>query len=159
EVLNYILSDEPAGRLYQALVTTKKATSILGNASGYHDPGVLEFLVTVDASSPLEPVRDALLDLLEKLPEEKFSAEEVKRAREKILAARGRLMANSNSIGITLSEWAAQGDWRLFFLHRDRVARVTPEDVARVAGRYLQRTNRTAGLFIPTDKPQRTPVP
>jgi zinc protease len=159
EVLNYILSDEPAGRLYQALVTTKKATGVYGDASGYHDPGVLQFLVTVDASSPLEPVRDALLDLLEKLPQEKFGAEEVKRAKEKILAARERLMANSNSIGVTLSEWAAQGDWRLFFLHRDRVAKVTPEDVARVAGRYLQRTNRTVGLYIPTDKPQRTPVP
>jgi zinc protease len=159
EVLNYILSDEPAGRLYQALVTTKKATSISGDASGYHDPGVMEFLVTVDATSPLEPVRDALLELLEKLPEEKFSAAEVKRAKEKILAARERLMASSNSIGITLTEWAAQGDWRLFFLHRDRVAKVTPEDVARVAGRYLQRTNRTVGMFVPTDRPQRTPIP
>ncbi len=31
-----------------------------------------------------------------------------------------------NSIAIELSEWAAQGDWRLFFLHRDRIEKVTP---------------------------------
>jgi zinc protease len=159
EVLNHILADEPAGRLYQALVTTKKATSISGAASGYHDPGVLELLVEVDGSSPLEPIRDALIDLLEKLPEEKFTDAEVNRATQKLLAARERLMADSNHIGVTLSDWAAKGDWRLFFLHRDRVAKVTPKDVARVAERYLQRTNRTVGLYIPSDRPARTPVP
>ena len=51
---------------------------------------------------------------------------------------------------MVLSEWAAKGDWRLFFLHRDRVAKVTPDDVKRVADQYLQRSNRTVGLFVPT---------
>src|SRR5262249_22301035 len=58
-----------------------------------------------------------------------------------------------------LSEWASQGDWRLFFLHRDRVAKVTPSDVARVAGRYFQRSNRTVGLYIPSQQPERAAIP
>ena len=41
EVLEDILTSEPSGRLYKALVPTKKASSVLGNASGHHDPGVL----------------------------------------------------------------------------------------------------------------------
>src|SRR5205085_755966 len=32
-------------------------------------------------------------------------------------------------------------------------------DVTRVAKKYLQRSNRTSGLFIPTDRTQKTPVP
>ena len=61
-------------------------------------------------------------------------------------------MKDANRIGTTLSEWVAQGDWRLFFLHRDRLAKVTADDVTRVAGKYLQRSNRTVGLYMPTAK-------
>ena len=32
-----------------------------------------------------------------------------------------------------MSEWESMGDWRLQFLFRDRIKKVTPEDVARVA--------------------------
>jgi zinc protease len=36
---------------------------------------------------------------------------------------------------------------------------VTPEDVARVAGRYLLRSNRTSGLYVPTPEPERATIP
>src|SRR5262249_51826606 len=53
-----------------------------------------------------------------------------------------------------------KGDWRLFFLHRDRVAKVTPADVQRVAARYLKTSNRTVGLYYPTEQlPARAEVP
>lgn len=51
------------------------------------------------------------------------------------------------------------GDWRLMFLHRDRVRKVTPADVKRVAGAYLKSSNRTAGIFVPTEKPDRAEIP
>ena len=51
------------------------------------------------------------------------------------------------------------GDWRLFFLHRDRVRKATADDVQRVAARYLKPTNRTVGVFIPTPKPDRAEIP
>ena len=37
-----------------------------------------------------------------------------------------------------MSEWASMGDWRLLFLNRDRLRKVTPEDVERVAKAYLE---------------------
>ena len=43
----------------------------------------------------------------------------------KLLKARELLMNDANRIGITLRDWAAKGDWRLFFLHRDRLAQWT----------------------------------
>ena len=45
------------------------------------------------------------------------------------------------------------------FLHRDRVQKVTPEDVQRVAQKYLKQTNRTVGQFIPTEKIDRAEIP
>src|SRR6266404_5174 len=53
----------------------------------------------------------------------------------------------------------AQGDWRLYFLNRDHLKKVTPADVQRVAAAYLRPVNRTVGLFIPTDKPERAEIP
>jgi zinc protease len=70
-----------------------------------------------------------------------------------------REVTNSTRFAISLSDWAAVGDWRLFFLHRDRVEKVTPEDVKAVAAKYLLLNNRTVGMYIPTEKPERAPVP
>ena len=51
------------------------------------------------------------------------------------------------------------GDWRLMFLNRDRIAKVTPDDVVRVARAYLKASNRTVGEFIPTAQPDRAAIP
>ncbi len=94
------------------------------------------------------------------MPRPKITAEEVESANWKRgLKNRELLMNDSNRIGIALSDWAAKGDWRLFFPYRDRTAAVTPEDVARVAAKYFTRANRTVGLFIPTEKSERASVP
>ena len=58
-----------------------------------------------------------------------------------------------------LSEWQSRGDWRLFFLDRDGVAKVKPADVTRVCQKYFLRSNRTAGVFLPTEKPVRADIP
>jgi zinc protease len=159
EVLEQLLTTEPSGRLYQALVVSKKASRVSGTTYAWHDPGVLELSVQVDPSKSLEEVRDALLAVLEKLPTAKITEEEVERAKRKLLKDRELRVTDSGRVGIELSDWGAQGDWRLFFLHRDRLAKVNVADVNRVAARYLQPSNRTVGLYIPTDRPERAEVP
>ena len=59
-----------------------------------------------------------------------------------------------------LSDAVAQGDWRLFFLLRDRVrdAEARRRAARRDAVRCCRR-NRTLGTYVPTDKPQRAPPP
>jgi zinc protease len=159
EALNSILVSDVSGRLYKALVETKKATKVNGGALALHDPGVIEITAQVNPKDSLTAVRDTMVPLLEKLGKEKITAEEVGRAKRQFAAERDLLMRNSKKLCIELSEWAAQGDWRLFFLHRDRVAKVTPEDVQRVAAAYLKASNRTIGLFIPTEAPERSKIP
>ena len=58
-----------------------------------------------------------------------------------------------------MSNWAAQGDWRLFFLYRDRLEKVTPADIKAVASKYLHRNNRTSGIFVPAEQDERVEVP
>ena len=85
--------------------------------------------------------------------------EEVERARTQLLKQVELRLNSSEQIGLELSEWIAQGDWRLLFLNRDETRSVTNEDVLRVASAYLKPTNRTVGLFIPTAKPDRAVIP
>jgi zinc protease len=159
DILSMVLADEPSGRLYKSLIETKKASSMQGGSFALHDPGVLFFLAEVPKDKSLEDARVSMLATLEELAKEPIQAEEVERARVQILKARELRAANPTSLAIELSEWAAQGDWRLYFLNRDRVEKVTAADVQAAAEKYLARNNRTVGLFIPTEKAERIEVP
>jgi zinc protease len=159
QVLANILTTEPSGRLYKALVETKKATSARAFAGAEHDPGLFELEANVPKENSLEEVENLMLVTAESVADKGVSAEEVNRAKRQILKARELAAANTSQIAVSLSEWAAQGDWRLYFLHRDRIEQVTLEAVQAAAARYLQRNNRTVGLFIPTDKSEKVTVP
>jgi zinc protease len=161
QVLASILDSEPSGRLYKALVETKKAVSVSASARPLHDPGTLEIMSDVDTKdfTRLEQVRDVMYSVLEDVVRNGVSQEEVDRARQKMLKNRELAMADPNLIAITLSSVGSQGDWRLFFLSRDRIEQVTPAQVKEVAARYLASSNRTVGYFIPSAKPDRTQVP
>ncbi len=159
QVLANILTTQPSGRLYKALVETKKASSAGAFAGAEHDPGLFEVEAEVPKENSLEEVETIILTTTETLADKGVTSEEVNRAKKQILKAREMAAANTSQIAISLSEWAAQGDWRLYFLHRDRIEQVTPEAVQAVAAKYLQRNNRTVGLFIPSDKSEKVAVP
>jgi len=159
QVLANILSTRPSGRLYKALVETKKASSASAFAGREHDPGLFSLDAEVPHDNSLDEVRDILIVTTEEIGKKGVTEEEVNRAKQQILKARERAATDTAQVGISLSEWAAQGDWRLYFIHRDRIEQVTPEKVQAAAVKYLQRNNRTVGLFIPTEKAERVEVP
>ncbi|HEV7221607.1 MAG TPA: pitrilysin family protein [Pirellulales bacterium] len=158
-VLGEVLGAEPSGRLYKALVETRKATSVAAGAVSFHDPGVFQVQAEVRREDSLEGAKDILLKTTEDVGREGVDKTEVERARVKLLKQRELAAADTSRIAVQLSEWAGQGDWRLYFLHRDRIEQVTPAAVQEVAEKYLKPNNRTVGLFVPTEKTQKTPIP
>jgi zinc protease len=159
ELLSIIMTDEPSGRLYKALVETKLATGVGGGALALHDPGAISFLAQVPKDKSLTDARDAMIRTLEGLAESPITEEEVERARRQVLNQREMMAAKTQSLAIELSDWASQGDWRLYFLHRDGIEKTTAEQVQRVAMRFLVRNNRTVGLFEPVPAAQRIEIP
>lgn len=161
QVLEEVLTAAPSGRLYKALVETRKATSVSGFAPAWHDPGILELSVRVSESSTPEEVREILLRELDNIQKTPVTQEEVDRARRRLLAVWERAFTKSKTIAIQISEWAGAGDWRLMFLHRDRISAMTAEHVNEAAHRYLRLSNRTVGLFLPTkaDELARAAIP
>ena len=61
-------------------------------------------------------------------------------------------------MGTYMSEFIGAGDWRLAFIHRDRIESTTVEQVNAAVQKYFIPTNRTIGNFIPTDKPERVEI-
>ncbi|MBN1206498.1 MAG: insulinase family protein [Myxococcaceae bacterium] len=159
DVLTEALGDTPSGRLYKALVEPKKAVRAAAYNLQLQDPGLLIFGAQLREGQPVEAAREALIHTVEGAARTPFSQEEVARAKTSLLKQFELILNDSERAAIHLSEWAAIGDWRLFFLHRDRIEAVKPEDVNRVAATWLKASNRTLGEFVPTAKPDRAELP
>jgi zinc protease len=159
DVLTSILGETPSGRLYKALVDNKKAVAAGMDFEEMHDPGFIMASVRLRQDQSLDDARNILLKTIEGFTAEPPSKEEVQRAKDRLLKNIELGLADSESVGLTLSETAAVGDWRLLFLERDQVKAVTEADVLRVAKAYLKESNRTLGVFIPTKTPDRAEIP
>ena len=157
-VLASILSEEKIGLLDQVLVETRLATSVGAFADNSHDPGLFAFSAQ-PAEGKLEKVNDLLLKTIDEIESTPFKSEEIERAKIRAKRRTEQTLSNAATMAQTLSSASALGDWRLFFLQRDRLAGVTLDEVTRVAKTYFKKHNRTVGMFIPAESPQRLTVP
>src|SRR4029079_9102032 len=103
----------------------------------FHDPGTALFGAQVRTESSIDEAKDTLLKVIAEAASKPFDAAEVQRAKDSHLKDWETTMRSSERAAINLSEWAAMGDWRLMFIHRDRLKTVTAADVARVAQAYF----------------------
>ena len=159
ELLAIVLGDTPSGRLHRRLVEGRLAATVFGGTLDTEEPGVAYFGAQLGPQQDVDAARAALLDTLEGLATLPVTAEELERARNKWLKAWELNFSDPQRVGVALSEAIAAGDWRLFFLQRDRVRAATLADVQRVAAQRLLASNRTLGAYVPTAQPQRAPAP
>ncbi len=159
EICNDVLTNIPSGRLYRALVETQKATSISGRAYALKHPGYFYVSAEVPKDKSLEEAKATLLATFDELPLRPVTQEEFDRARTKLLKQYELMYNNSLAVGFMLSEFIAQGDWRLWFLYRDRLEQITLDQVNQAINAYLKPSNRVIGLFIPESNPQRAYIP
>ena len=159
DVLAHVLGSTPSGRLHRALVQTGKASRVWGYDGGAYDPGAATFGAALAKDAPLDAARDALLDELETLAAKPVTAAEVERARTELLNDFEKTQLDARLLVSTLSEYSAMGDWRLFFVYRDRLRALGVPDVQRVADTYLRPANRVLGVFIPVAQPARAEIP
>jgi zinc protease len=157
--LNLILGDTPSGRLHTRIVEKQLAAQAFSFSQGLQDPGFTLMGLTLAPGQDMDKARQVMLDTIESLATEPVTQAELERAKLKIQTNWELRFTNPEQVGVALSESIAQGDWRLFFLNRDKVRDLTLADVNRVASSYLLRDNRTLGTYIPTDKPARAPAP
>ncbi len=153
-----LLTAEPSGRLYTALVKTGLATEVSASQLILHDPGVLEISATVPVGKSAKVVCDRMIRIIEGLGRSKITEAEVARFQAKEKKQFKLFFSNSSRLGVAVSEFIGAGDWRLLFWTRDRVEALTPATVKAAAAKYLVSSNRTLGMFYPSKAPKRAPL-
>jgi zinc protease len=158
-VLSEILGNSPSGRMYKNMVETKKASSIFVSDFQFKEPGLIFSFAQLTKDMSLEEARKAMIQAYAEIKTKPITQEELDRAKTSILKQIELNLNNPDRIGVAMSEFIAMGDWRLFFIHRDRIEQLTVEEVNRVALHYFKEDNRTVGMFIPTENPDRSEIP
>lgn len=155
EVIQYILSaNGRSSRLYERLV---KKDALAQEASAFTAPGdkypnLFVLLLTPRAPHTAAEVEKAALEEIERLKTEPVSQEELERTRNQIDA--GFIKQLSSNIGFARQlgyYYIASKDPDVLDKMRDAMLAVTPEDIMRVARKYLNEENRTVATLV-TDR-------
>jgi zinc protease len=159
KLLAAIMTKNPVGPLYRALVETKKVTQLFPYSAGGIDASLAGFGLVADKAADLAPLETELLNLVEGRTEIALTQAELDRVRAEVLVGFDKAMESPISVGLAISEVVASGDWRTLFAGRDALLAVTLADLQRVKTAYFKPTNRTIARFIPEDKPDRVDIP
>jgi len=158
-LLAQVLGDTPAGRLHKRLVEKGLAASVFGFTWGQAEPGPMFLGASLAPGQDAQAARAAMAAVLDGLGAEPITAAELERARTQWLNAWEQGFTDPETVGVALSSAIAKGDWRLYFLERNRIRDVKLADVNRLASERLLPDNRTVAMYLPTAQPQRAPLP
>ncbi|RXJ50695.1 M16 family metallopeptidase [Gelidibacter gilvus] len=158
-IAEQVLTDEPSGRLYKALVDTQMASGIWSFTPFTKEPSFLYMNVDVPSDKSLAEAETVLLTTLDKLADHPITEAELNRAKANMLKRMDQIFRNSSYLGTYMSEFIGAGDWRLAFIFRDRIEEMTVDKVNAAIKKYFIPTNRTVGNFVPTKNPVRVGIP
>jgi zinc protease len=139
-----------SSRLYRALVEKGLAANVSGGLSPTVDPYLYSIFCTVRPNQTPEVVEKALDAEVERVQNEPVSADELAKAVKQAKAMFAYSAESVTNQGFWLGFTEIFDSYAWFENYLDRLAAVTEADVQRVAQKYLAKTNRTVGHFIPS---------
>ncbi|WGV25304.1 M16 family metallopeptidase [Halotia branconii] len=151
DVMDAILTGGRSSRLYQALVESGLASSVEGGAAELIEPGWYEINATAAPGQELAKISQVLQQALTKLQQQPVSPEELNRAKTQLQASfilgNQDITSQASQLGYNQT---VTGDYRFIEQYLAAIAKVTPEQVQRVAKIYLDPAKQTIGFFEPT---------
>lgn len=151
KILGELISYEPGGLLYNNFVLKEIASEMFGVTYQLAEAGLILIFLKPVFPERIFFLKAELIKILESISEFAISKIMIERAKAKLFKNFKLIKNDSKKITLALTESISQGDYSLFFSAQDQLNSVSLADVKRVAGQYLISTNRTAGIFIPSD--------
>jgi len=151
EVLRAALADGRSARLVRDLVYRRQvALEVEADYDALSmNPGLFSLSATTSPTGKIEALEAELLAELERVKAEGIAPEELRQAQDRL---EGRTILRQDSAfaqGMLLGQYELLGGWQLRDEYVRGIRAVTPEDIRRVAIRYLTTDNRTVGLLLP----------
>jgi zinc protease len=151
EVIATILSGGKSSRLYQSLVREKR---LVLSADADHslvsrDPNLFTLSADLLPGKEVSEVEKAFDQEIERLQREPVGEQELKKVKNQIEAS---FIFGQDSIfnqARLLAHHEIALNWKAIDDYLPSIQKVTPEDIQRVAKKYLVQDNRTVGILIP----------
>jgi zinc protease len=150
-VLSTILSSGRSSRFTENIVRQKQlATNVFSGSDETRGPGLFNVVGTVAPGKTAADLEAAIDEEIEKVKAGPIADWEMEKARN------GARSGFVNSLGSSLQRAVLLGQYALFFndpaiinTRAERIAKVTADDVQRVARTYLVKTGRTVVVSVP----------
>jgi zinc protease len=136
-------------RLYRALVDKEYAVEVSGWAEPTIDPYLYRITLIKHPKRTVDEVIAAMDVEIKKLQDAPPPEDELKRAVKQARAVfvYGNENITSQAFWMGYAEMFASYKW--FTAYLDNIAKVTPQDVQRVAQQYFQPASRVVGIYLP----------
>ena len=153
DVISGILGTGDSSRLYRKLKEQNATVNdIYAYAYSLKESGLFVVGGVLDPGKVEKASREIVAEI-ELVKNEPVGAEELARAKTNIerdfIRVKETMQGQARKLGYFELETGDHGYERLYL---ERVRNVTPEDILRVAGKYLVQRNLTAGVLLPKDE-------
>jgi predicted Zn-dependent peptidase len=152
DVMESLLSDGRSSRLYRTLVKEKQlAVNVSASTAvpGARYPNLFMIQGAPRAPHTTMELETAVYAELDRLKNEPVPSHELQKVLNNLDADLVRSLDSNSGLASQLSYFQAiAGTWRYLLDNRNRIARVTPEDLSRVARQYFVKRNRVVATLV-----------
>ena len=139
-------------RLYRALVDKEYAVDVSSWPEATIDPFLYRIIITNHPKRKIEKTIAALDAEIQKLQDTRVSKVEITRAVKQARAVFAYGSENITNQAFWMGYAEIFSSYKWFTSHLNNLAKVTPQDVQRVAQKYLQPANRVVGIYTPNGR-------
>lgn len=149
DVLSMVLASGKSSRLYRRLTDRGLTTHLFASTSRLRNPGLFYIYALLAPGREHAEVEAAVDAAIAAVRADGVTHEELQRAKNQLRAQEAFGRDGPFAVASQLNEAIAAGDWKLYTTIRERIDRVSVDDVRRVAERYLVEDRRTIGRYVP----------
>ncbi len=154
DVISDLLSNGRTSRLYRSLVRDKKLAVASAGFNGFPGDKYPNTFLVYAVPTPGHTAADmaaAIKTEVDRLKNEDVPAEELQSVKTRAKASLIRNLDDNSQLALQMAIYQARfGDWRELFREVERIEKVTPSDIRRVAGKTFVENNRTVGTIEST---------
>ena len=116
------------------------------------------FECEIPKDKDIQVAQNTFIQTMNEVPKITFTADDLTRAKNELLKQFENTYNKTIDLSVALTENIGAGDWRLFFIDRDNIEKLTLANIQNAAQKYYLQSNRTWGRFIPENDAKRVKV-